>query len=77
MTSPEGYLMGLWMHECRRVFCDKLVNQADKDWIEEAIVHLCNENVDPKLASEVRFLLFYVFKGFLFRWKILCILSIS
>jgi hypothetical protein len=25
VTSPEGYLLGLWMHECQRVFADKLV----------------------------------------------------
>ena len=53
ITCPEGYLLGLWMHECRRVFCDKLVTQTDKDWVEDTITGLCQGNVDAKLAAEV------------------------
>ena len=26
VTTPEGYLLGCWIHECRRVFSDKLVS---------------------------------------------------
>lgn len=29
--KPEVFLVGLWRHECERVFADKLVNQKDKD----------------------------------------------
>ena len=25
ITGPDGYLLALWIHECRRVFSDKLV----------------------------------------------------
>lgn len=28
---PEVYTVGLWRHECERVFCDKLINSKDKD----------------------------------------------
>jgi len=29
--KPELFLVGLWRHECERVFVDKLVNTKDKD----------------------------------------------
>ena len=28
--KPEIFIVGLWKHECERVFMDKLANQADK-----------------------------------------------
>ena len=30
-VRPELYTVGLWRHECERVFCDKLINSKDKD----------------------------------------------
>lgn len=53
VTCAEGYLLSLWMHECRRVFCDKLVSDADKNWVDDVITELAQSNVDAKLASEV------------------------
>ncbi len=35
--KPELYTVGLWRHECERVFCDKLVNNKDKDTVLNAI----------------------------------------
>lgn len=29
--KPELFLIGLWKHECERVFADKLLNNKDKD----------------------------------------------
>jgi dynein heavy chain len=31
--KPEVYTVGLWRHECERVFCDKLINSKDKDTV--------------------------------------------
>ena len=31
--KPEVFLVGLWIHECERVFVDKMVNQKDKDQV--------------------------------------------
>ena len=31
LMKPEVFLIGLWMHECERVFVDKMTNQKDKD----------------------------------------------
>ncbi len=44
VTSPEGYLLALWLHECRRVFADKLVSYDDKNWVEKALFDLMKEN---------------------------------
>lgn len=42
--KPELYLVGLWRHECERVFCDKLVNNKDKDTVIDAIHKISIEN---------------------------------
>jgi dynein heavy chain len=31
--KPEVFLVGLWMHECERVFVDKMTNNKDKDQV--------------------------------------------
>lgn len=31
VVKPEVFLVGLWRHECERVFVDKLVSHKDKD----------------------------------------------
>lgn len=35
--KPELYMVGLWRYECERVFCDKLVNNKDKETVLNAI----------------------------------------
>jgi dynein heavy chain len=54
VNSPEGYLLGLWVHECRRVFADKLVSQEDKGWVDKAITDLCRQEFPPELCKQVR-----------------------
>lgn len=43
MTSPEGYLLALWAHECERVFADKLITLEDKGWVEGAVQELATQ----------------------------------
>jgi len=31
--KPEVFMVGLWRHECERVFADKMVNNSDKEII--------------------------------------------
>jgi len=31
--KPDVFLVGLWRHECERVFVDKLVNNKDKETV--------------------------------------------
>ena len=54
VTSPEGYLLALWVHECQRVFSDKMITLEDKAWIEAAIKELCKANFVPDLVKQVR-----------------------
>jgi hypothetical protein len=53
VTSPEGYLLALWVHECRRVFADKLVNYDDKGWVDKAMSDLCRQEFPPELCKQV------------------------
>ncbi len=54
VSSPEGYLLALWIHECRRVFSDKLVTQEDKNWVDKTIADLCKNEFTPELCKQVR-----------------------
>ncbi len=53
MASPEGYLLALWVHECRRVFSDKLVSYEDKNWVDKAIFDLCRDHFSSDLVKQV------------------------
>lgn len=35
--KPEVFMVGLWRHECERVFADKMVNNTDKETITNFI----------------------------------------
>ena len=43
--KPEVFLIGLWRHECERVFADKLTNTKDKDQILNYIQEISLENL--------------------------------
>uniref|UniRef100_A0A383W453 AAA+ ATPase domain-containing protein n=1 Tax=Tetradesmus obliquus TaxID=3088 RepID=A0A383W453_TETOB len=60
VTTPEGYLLGLWVHECRRVFADKLVSHEDKGWVDKAISDLCRQEFPPELCKQVDEPLYFV-----------------
>ena len=40
VTTAGGYLAALWVHECGRVFCDKMITNEDKAWIDHVIKDL-------------------------------------
>lgn len=60
--KPELYMIGLWRHECERVFCDKLVNNKDKDTVIDAIHKISIEKfgyeaeINEKFSREKDFL---------------------
>ncbi|DBA69380.1 TPA: Dynein gamma chain, flagellar outer arm [Trebouxia sp. C0005] len=60
VTSPEGYLLGLWVHECQRVFSDKMITLEDKAWVDGAIKELCKTNFTPDLTKQVDEPLYFV-----------------
>ena len=51
-SSPEGYLLALWVHECRRVFSDKLVSLEDKGWVDGALGELVEGEFGGALAAQ-------------------------
>lgn len=60
--KPELYMVGLWRHECERVFCDKLVNNKDKDTVLDAIHKISIESfgmeneINDKFGKDKEFL---------------------
>lgn len=42
--KPEVFLVGLWRHECERVFVDKLTNYKDKETVLGYINEISLEN---------------------------------
>jgi len=49
--SPQNMLIGLWKHECDRVFCDKLANDADKANYEAMITDIGRDVFGPDLYA--------------------------
>ncbi|MEW5318622.1 MAG: hypothetical protein WDW38_009830 [Sanguina aurantia] len=60
VSSAEGYLLGLWIHECRRVFADKLVSYDDKGWVDKTIFEMCKDSFAPELVRQVEEPIFFV-----------------
>jgi hypothetical protein len=54
ITSSAGYLLALWLHECRRVFCDKLTSHEDKEWVDSTIMKLMKESCPQDVVTQVR-----------------------
>lgn len=50
--KPEVYLIGLWRHECERVFIDKLINNKDKDYVLN-ILHEITLEVFPQFETDI------------------------
>jgi len=52
-TAPE-FLVGVWKHECLRVFQDKLIEHNDKDWLEKQLLGLITQHfptISPEMAA--------------------------
>ena len=56
VNTPSGYLLALWLHECRRVFCDKLTSYEDKEWVDRTVFELMRESCDGDVVKQARFL---------------------
>mgnify|MGYP003961386239 CR=1 FL=1 len=66
MLSPQEVvksphiLLGLWKHECTRVFCDRLTEVNDTIWFDEKITEIIEEKADPSLAPKVEKPMYFV-----------------
>lgn len=63
--KSDLFMIALWRHECERVFCDKLVNNRDKEIVmnyineitSESFGHLENE-IQERLMNKDKYMLF-------------------
>jgi len=53
-TSAGAYLLTLWVHECHRVFVDKLVSYQDKDWAGTKIGALVSDAFGPNSEETIQ-----------------------
>ncbi|KAJ1453028.1 P-loop containing dynein motor region D4-domain-containing protein [Pelagophyceae sp. CCMP2097] len=51
--SPAACLLGVWRHECLRVFSDKLTNDKDKVFCAKVIDDMCDSHYDQALINEL------------------------
>lgn len=51
--EPEVFLIGLWKHECERVFVDKLTNNPDKEKVKNYINEITIETFNQHEAEIV------------------------
>ena len=52
--EPKPVLTRLWVHENMRVFQDRLVDTADKTYLQRLLHALLKSRFDTKLSYEVR-----------------------
>jgi hypothetical protein len=53
-------LLGLWKHECERVFADRLVDSVDKGWFDKTINKLLEDQFGPSKAGALKDSMFFV-----------------
>ena len=53
-------LLGLWKHECERVFADRLVDSVDKGWFYKTINKLLEDQFGPSKAGALKDSMFFV-----------------
>ncbi|KAG5886924.1 hypothetical protein JTB14_034200 [Gonioctena quinquepunctata] len=49
VIESEGCMMVLWKHECTRVFSDRFTIESDKEWFNEELLSLVEENLGADL----------------------------
>lgn len=52
-VEQDNNLLRLWLHECERVLCDKLVSDVDKDWYKSAAMKTMKEFFSEEEAKEI------------------------
>lgn len=58
-------MIRLWIHECQRIFYDRLINEDDQNWFNKLTLDLVNRHLKVSLSPEDVFLKPIVFADFL------------
>mmetsp|Transcript_2907 Transcript_2907/g.5212 ORF Transcript_2907/g.5212 Transcript_2907/m.5212 type:complete len:2119 (-) Transcript_2907:878-7234(-) len=53
VIKSEHVLLGLWKHECERVFADRFIDDHDKAWFETTINALASEKFGKDLGEKI------------------------
>jgi dynein heavy chain len=51
--GSASIIVGLWKHECDRVFCDKLTNYKDKEWFAKTMEKLLADQFDEAATADL------------------------
>jgi len=60
VLKSDVLLLGLWKHECERVFSDRLVDDVDKGWFDKAMMKLLEDQFGPSKAAALKEPMFFV-----------------
>ncbi|KAF7265346.1 hypothetical protein GWI33_021235 [Rhynchophorus ferrugineus] len=52
VIESEGCMMVLWKHECARVFSDRFTIEVDKQWFNEELMRLVEEQMGPEMRRK-------------------------
>lgn len=63
--SSQEVFTRLWVHECLRIFSDRLINEEDQAWFQKLMVELCSRHMKLALTHEDLFAKPIVFADFL------------
>ena len=50
--TEQETMIRLWIHECQRIFYDRLINQDDQSWFKKTILDLCGRHLKSTLNPE-------------------------
>ncbi|CAE8603461.1 unnamed protein product [Polarella glacialis] len=59
IVTSQAVLVGLWKHECQRVFMDKLTRDVDKVFVEKVLAEFMPQHFGEDLAAECKETIWY------------------
>ena len=59
IDGSSSKLIDLWIHECERVFCDKLVSLEDQQWYKETMNELVRNEFGEEVADQHQELVYW------------------
>ena len=60
VLKSDTLLLGLWKHECERVFADRLVDYTDKEWFDKTINKLLEDQFGVQKGASLKEPMYFV-----------------